>query len=143
MSYTKTNLPTITSTQAKLLSEKTTPENSRSGCFKRHCSILNMKRHYFLSPLKLQNDCLSCVNQSSTKPFQAVHAAGCFCDKNLTTLSSHSLENLDSRIPHILNAYVLGRAGGWESGSGGCAEMSAATRKGGGVWSSPITLFCV
>ena len=57
--------------------------------------------------------------------------------------TTHSLENLDSRIPHILNAYVLGRAGGWESGSGGCAEMSAATRKGGGVWSSPITLFCV
>ena len=43
----------------------------------------------------------------------------------------------------ILNAYVLRRAGGWESGSGGCAEMSAATRKGGRVWSSPITLFCV
>lgn len=118
MSYTKTNLPTITSTQAKLLSEKTTPENSRSGCFKRHCSILNMKRHYFLSPLKLQNDCLSCVNQSSTKPFQAVHAAGCFCDKNLTTLSSHDTFAGKFRFENSPHFECLCAGAGWGVGVG-------------------------
>lgn len=115
ISYTKTNLPTITSTQAKLLSEKTTPENSRSSCFKRHCSILNMKCRYFLSPLKLQNDCLSCVNQSSTKPFQAVHAGGCFCDKILTTLSSHSLKIYIREFPHFER---LCAEAGWGVGVG-------------------------